>query len=182
MSGLKSLDGVPNLRSSERNELHYTPGSLSARSSLANRTIFRSVLFVAGVFVALLVLGSVLSSGPSQATIDADRQPTTTTTTEPPPEGVVVVHIDNGVLRPSNLEINIEEIQIVKWINKDDRDFILQDDEGHFLTDPLGKGDEFEFDYSTLPPALYRYKAILVTDSIFGGVRIPGLVDSRTAQ
>ncbi|MEN8041692.1 MAG: hypothetical protein ABFR95_09335 [Actinomycetota bacterium] len=149
---------------------------------MANRTIFKSAMFVVGVFVALAVVGTLMSSGPSQATIDADRRPSTTTTTEPPPEGVFVVHIDNGVLRPSNLEINIEEIQVVKWTNLDDREFILEDTSGNFVSEPLGQGDEFEFDYSTLPEGLYRYKAILVTDSLFGGVRIPGLVDTRAAQ
>jgi hypothetical protein len=149
---------------------------------LANRTIFRSALFVAAVFVGLIVLGSVLASGPSQATIDSGRLPTSTSTTEPPPEGVVVVFIDNGTLRPSNLEINIDAIQTVQWINRDDREFILEDAESNFVSDPLGKGDMFEFDFSTVPQGLYRYKAILVTDSIFGGVRIPGLVDSRAEQ
>ncbi len=149
---------------------------------MANRTVFRSALTVAAVFVGLIVLGAVLTSGPSQATIDAGRLPTSTTTTEPPPEGVTVVFIDNGVLRPSNLEINTEAVQIVQWINRDEREFIMEDSTGNFVSEPMRKGDMFEFDYSTLPPGLYRYKAILVTDSIFGGVRIPGLVDSRAEQ
>jgi hypothetical protein len=149
---------------------------------LTNRIIFRSALFLAAVFVGLVVLGSVLASGPSQATIDAGRQPTSTTTTEPPPEGVFVVFIDNGVLRPSNLDIDLDAVQTVQWINRDERDFFLEDAGGNFVSDPLAKGDMFEFDFSTLPPALYRYKAVLVTDSIFGGVRIPGLVDSRAEQ
>lgn len=149
---------------------------------MADRTVFKSALFVAGVFLVLLVLGSVLQSGPSQATIDADRAPTSTTTTEPPPEGVTIVFIDNGVLRPSNLEIDIEAIQIVKWVSKDDREFILEETDGLFVSEPLSKGDEFQFDFSTSPKALYRYKAILVTDSLFGGVRLPGLVDTRAAQ
>lgn len=158
------------------------PAALSTRSNLDNRTIFKSTLFVAGIFVALLVLGSVMTSGPSQATLEADRRPTSTTTTEPPPEGVVIVHIDNGVLRPSNLEIDISKIQTVKWINLDEREFYLEDADGNFLSDNLATGEEFEFDYSSLPGALYRYKAVLVTESIFGGVRIPGLVDTRAAQ
>ncbi len=149
---------------------------------MAKRTVFSSALLVAGVFVAVLVLGAVLQSGPSQATIDADRQPTSTTTTEPPPEGVTIVFIDNGVLRPSNLEIDTTAIQIVKWINRDDREFILEESNGLFVSEPLGVGDEFEYDFSTQPNGLYRYKAILVTDSLFGGVRIPGLVDTRAAQ
>jgi len=149
---------------------------------VAKRTVFSSALLVAGVFVAVLVVGAVLQSGPSQATIDADRQPTSTTTTEPPPEGVTIVFIDNGVLRPSNLEIDTTAIQVVKWINRDDREFILEESNGLFVSEPLGGGGEFEYDFSTQPNGLYRYKAILVTDSLFGGVRIPGLVDTRAAQ
>lgn len=124
-------DGSNRLNRSDPTTL---PPALSMRRTLANRTILKSALFIGGVFVALIVIGSLFSSGPSQATIDADRQPTTTTTTEPPPVGVFVVHIDNGVLRPS------------------------------------------------IPTALHRYGAVLETDSLFGGVRIPGLVDSRPAQ
>jgi len=156
--------------------------ALSTRSVLTNRTLIKSALFVAGVFVALVVVGSLVSSGPSQATVDADRQPTTTTTTEPPAVGVVVVLLENGVLRPSNLEIDLEEIQIVHWINRDDNVFVIEDSGGAFASEPLGQGDEFEFDYSTLPPGLYRYRAVLETDSLFGGVRVPGVVDSRPAQ
>jgi len=152
------------------------------RSDVAKRTVFSSALLVAGVFVVVLVVGAVLQSGPSQATIGADRQPTSTTTTEPPPEGVTIVFIDNGVLRPSNLEIDTTAIQVVKWINRDDREFILEESNGLFVSEPLGVGDEFEYDFSTQPNGLYRYKAILVTDSLFGGVRIPGLVDTRAAQ
>ncbi len=152
------------------------------RSIMAKRTIFKSALFVGGVFLALVVLGSVISSGPSQATIEADRTPTTTTTTEPPPEGVVVVRIDNGVLRPSNLELDLDEFQIVKWINEDDREFVIEASDGSFVSPLLSQGDVFEFNFSTLPTALHRYKAILDTDSLFGGVRIPGLVDTRPAQ
>ena len=149
---------------------------------MAKRTVFNSALLVAGVFVAVLVVGVVLQSGPSQATIDADRKPTSTTTTEPPPEGVTIVFIDNGVLRPSNLEIDTTAIQTVKWVNRDDREFILEEANGLFVSEPLSLGDEFEYDFSTQPNGLYRYKAILVTDSLFGGVRIPGLVDTHAAQ
>ena len=149
---------------------------------MTNRTIFKSAIFVLVIFAALIVAGSQISSGPSEEAIVADRKPTTTTTTEPPPIGVFIVNIDNGVLRPSNLEIDIEEIQIVKWINKDERVFVIEDTGGAFISPPLGEGDVFEFDYSELPTALYRYKAILETDSLFGGVRIPGLVDTRPAQ
>lgn len=148
-----------------------------------NRSMTSAAVFVGIVFVTLLVLGSVLTSGPSQATIDADRQPTTTSTTEPPPEGVVIVYIENGVLRPSNLEIDLEVIQTVKWINLDDRPFIIKGSkEAPFESAVLNQGDEFSFDYSTVGPGLYRYKAELDSNSLIGGVRIPGIVDSRPSQ
>lgn len=149
---------------------------------MSNRTKPSGAVLVAVVFVALLVLGTLLTSGPSQATSEANRQPTTTTTTEPPPEGEVVVFIENGVLRPSNLEIDLEVIQIIKWVNLDDRVFVIEGGDDSFMSEPLGTGDEFSFDYSTLPPGLYRYKAVLETNSLFGGVRIPGIVDSRPSQ
>lgn len=133
-------------------------------------------------FAVLVIVGSIGTSGPSEATIEADRKPTTTTTTEPPPEGVFIVMIDNGVLRPSNLEIDLDEIQVVRWINMDDREYVLEDGGGAFRSEPIGKGGTFEFDYSTLPTGLHRYRALLETDSIMGGIRIPGLVDTRPAQ
>lgn len=159
------------------------PLTLSLRSIfLPNRTTFKSALLVAGVFVILVAIGLLGTSGPSQATIDANRKPTTTTTTEPPPEGVFIVRIDNGVLRPANLEIDLGEIQIIQWINLDDREYVLEDADGAFRSEPLAKGDTYEFDYSTLPTGLHRYRAVLETESILGGRRIPGLVDSRPAQ
>lgn len=149
---------------------------------MSSRSISSGVVFVAVVFVALLAVGTLLTSGPSEATIDADRQPTTTTTTEPPPEGETVVFIENGAMRPSNLELDLEVIQVVKWVNLDDRIFVIEGGDGTFMSQPLGQGDEFSFDYSTLPPGLHRYKAVLETNSLIGGVRIPGIVDSRPAQ
>ncbi len=135
----------------------------------------KSMMLVAGVFVVLLVLGTLNTSTPSAATIEADRQPTTTTTTEPPPQGVTVVLIDNGVFRPSNLKIDLDEIWIVKWINEDPREYVLIDSEDNFEVS-LAEGDTFEFDYSTLEPGIHRYKALI------GAQRIPGSVDSRPEQ
>ena len=136
----------------------------------------KSTVLVAGVFALLLVLGTVLSSEPSQATLDAGRTPTTTTTSEPPPEGVVIVRLANGTFRPSNLRLDIEVAQIVQWINEDDRDYILSGTAGLFESVPLGPGDTFEFDFSTVDPGIHRYSALI------GFQRIPGSVDTRPAQ
>ena len=146
------------------------------RRILGNRTVFKGALLVVSVLVALLVLGTIKTSGPSPATIEADRRPTTTTTTEPPPPGVVKVRIDNGIFRPSNLHINLEEIWIVQWINLDDREYIIRASDGAFESEPLGQGEIFEFDYSTLEPALHRYTAFV------GFNRIPGSVETRPEQ
>jgi hypothetical protein len=60
--------------------------------------------------------------------------------------------------------------------------FVIEAADGAFASPPLDVGDSFQFDYSTLSTALHGYKAILDTDSLFGGVRIPGLVDTRPAR
>ena len=140
-----------------------------------SRNIMKSTLLVVGVFVALFIVGSITQSGPSDATIAADRRPTTTTTTEPPPEGVALVRISNGVFRPANLKIDLDEIWIVQWINDDPREYVMVDSDGNFEV-TLGEGDTFEFDYSALEPAIHRYKASV------GNQRIPGSVDSRPTQ
>ena len=117
-----------------------------------NRTIMKSASFVLIVFVVLVAIGTLKTSGPSDATVESAKQPAVTTTTEPPPEGIAVVHIDNGVFRPANLSLDLEEEWIVRWINDD------------------------EFDYSTLEPAIHRYGAFI------GFNRIPGSVDTRPEQ
>lgn len=138
--------------------------------------VMKSAVLVVGVFSVLLILGTVLSSQPSQATQDAGRTPTTTTTSEPPPEGVVVVRLANGSFRPSNLRLDLDVAQIVQWINEDDRDYVLSGSAGLFEAVELGPGATFEFDFSTVDPAIHRYSALI------GFQRIPGSVDSRPAQ
>lgn len=149
---------------------------------MGQRTIFKSGVLVASVFAVLVLIGLLGTSGPSEATIAADRAPTTTTTTEPPPEGVFVVEIYNAVLRPSIIEIDLGEIQIIKWINRDNREYSIAHNDGAFESEILGRGDTFEFDFSTLPPGLHRYHAHHDTGGIMGGIRVPGLVDTRPAQ
>jgi len=143
---------------------------------VGRRTVIQSTVLVAAVFVVLLAVGTVISSGPSSATEEAGRVPTTTTTTEPAPEGVVVVRLNNGVFRPSNLAIDLDAIQIVQWINEDDREYVLVGSGGTFESPPMNQGDTFEFDFSTLDPAIHRYNALV------GFQRIPGSVDTRPEQ
>ena len=140
------------------------------------RTLIQSTGLIAVVFVVLLAVGAVISSGPSSATTEAGRAPTTTTTTEPPPEGVEVVRLSNGAFRPSNLTIDLDEIQIVQWNNEDAREYIILGAGDIFESPPLNQGDTFEFDFTTLEPAIHRYNALI------GFQRIPGSVDSRPEQ
>jgi len=142
---------------------------------LGRRNVITSAVLVVGLFAVLVVVGSLRTSTPSSATVEADRKPTTTTTTEPPPEGVTVVRISNGVFRPANLRIDLDVIQTVKWINEDDREYNLVSSNEEFDV-VLAPGDEFEFDYSTVEPAINRYNALV------GFQRIPGSVDSRPTQ
>ncbi|MGI9642015.1 MAG: hypothetical protein ACR2N9_04445 [Acidimicrobiia bacterium] len=143
---------------------------------MGRRTMIQSIVLVVAVFVVLLAVGTVITSGPSSATQESARPPTTTTTTEPPPEGVVVVKLSNGVFRPSNLAIDLDEIQVVQWINEDDREYIIVGSGDTFESPPLNEGDTFEFDFSTLDPAIHRYNAVI------GFQRIPGSVDTRPEQ
>lgn len=143
---------------------------------MGRANVTKTAVFVAAVFAVLLVVGTVVQSGPSQATEEAGRVPTTTTTTEPPPEGTVTVRLDNGVFRPANLRIDLAEVQIVEWIVEDDREYIIRSSTGLFESDLLGEGDTFQFDFSTVEPAIHRYNALI------GFQRIPGSVDSRPEQ
>ena len=136
---------------------------------MGRRTMIQSIVLVVAVFVVLLAVGTVITSGPSSATQESARPPTTTTTTEPPPEGVVVVKLSNGVFRPSNLAIDIDEIQVVQWINEDDREYIIVGSGDTFESPPLNEGDTFEFDFSTVPPAIHRYNAVLGFQRIQSG-------------
>lgn len=142
---------------------------------MENRTIIKSVLLVVGVVAVFFIAGLAVASSPSADVTEAAKLPTTTTTTEPPPEGVFLVLLDNGSFRPSNVLLDLDEVWIVKWTNNDDREYLMADKEGHFEV-VLGPGDEFEFDYSTLEPGIYRVFATV------GFNRIPGTIDTRPAQ
>lgn len=142
---------------------------------MEKRTIIKSVLLVVGVVAVLFLAGLALASSPSDEVTEAANLPTTTTTTEPPPEGVFIINIDNGSFRPSNVRLDLDEAWIVKWVNEDPREYVLADKSGLFET-TLAEGDEYEFDYSTLEPGIYRVFATV------GFQRIPGTIDTRPEQ
>jgi hypothetical protein len=133
-------------------------------------------VLVAVVFAIVAVLGTVQASSPSDAVIESGRQPTTTTTTEPPPAGVAFVIISNGVFSPSTLKLDITEIQTVRWTNEDKFEYLLTSASDAWEPITLLEGDSFEFDFSTLEPAIHRYNATL------GFNRVPGSVDTRPDQ
>ncbi len=130
--------------------------------------------FFTFVMVTALV-GAACSSGPSSPDLPL---PTTTTTTEPPPPGETVVAIRNGAFKPSNLKIDLDEVQIVRWVHEDRERFEYVLTSADEIWEPLtlAKGDEFSFDFSGLEPGLYRYTAQL------GNSFLPGIVDSRPEQ
>lgn len=143
---------------------------------VGRRNIIRSTVLVAIVFAVLLVAGAWASSSPSDETLANAKPPTTTTTTEPPPEGVAVVRLSNGVFRPANLDVDLSVVQIVQWLNEDDREYVIRSTDGEFESPPLAQGETFEFDFSALPPGIHRYNALV------GFQRIPGSVDTRPNQ
>jgi len=137
-----------------------------------NSTILKSALLVIGIAAVLLLMGLAIESAPSDQVAQADNKPTTT---EPPPQGVFVVRLDNGTFRPANVALDLDKTWIVKWVNEDPREYVLADKDDQFEV-TLAPGDEFEFDYSTLEPGIYRVFASV------GFQRIPGTIDSRPAQ
>ena len=125
--------------------------------------------------LACALFAVACSSGPSRPDLPL---PTTTTTTEPPPPGETVVAIRNGAFRPSNLKVDLAEIQVVRWVHEDRErfEYILSQADGLWEPVTLNRGDEFSFDFSTLEPGLYRYTAQL------GNSFLPGIIDSRPEQ
>jgi hypothetical protein len=136
--------------------------------------LIKSVVLVFAVFLVFAVVGSLLGSAPSDAVIAADRKPTTTTTTEPPPEGVAFIQILNGAFRPAILPLDLDVVQTVVWTNEDDVTYLLTSQIWDDVE--VAPGDQFEFDFSGLPPAIYRYNGTI------GFQRIPGSVDTRPSQ
>ncbi|NNF69681.1 MAG: hypothetical protein HKN01_07900 [Acidimicrobiia bacterium] len=160
---------------------------------------------IGATLAALALMVTACASGPSPEALERNLTPSTTTTTEPLPEGVVIVVIENGAFRPSNLELDLVETYIVEWRHQDTQSI---DDEGNPRTfsietrrgelgaqaraaqetgDPDARcspcvefeielGEVHQIDFRDLEPGLYRYFTFL------GQNRIPGTIDSRPAQ
>jgi len=143
---------------------------------MSRKTVLQSGVLLLGLFIVLIAVGSAIASGPSEEVIASDRRPTTTTTTEPPPEGVAFVVINNGAFRPAILDIDVNEIQTVRWSNEDESVYLFTSTADLWEPVELAQGDEFEFDFSTVEPGIYRFNATL------GFNRIPGSVDTRPEQ
>lgn len=160
---------------------------------------------VAALSLALVLAASACSSGPSPEALERNQTPSTTTTTEPLPEGLVIVTIENGAFRPSNIELDLEEFYIVEWRHQDStsldadgntRVFTIETRRGEFgaqqraaeeTGDPdarcqpcvefeLAFGESHQIDFRDFEPGLYRYFSFL------GQNRIPGTIDTRPAQ
>lgn len=132
------------------------------------------MLRVTGTIVVLLLIIAACGSGPSPEALERNSRPSTTTTTEPPPEGVTVIVIQNGAFAPSILNIDLETTWIVRWENQDDVEYVISSQKaGVFESPPIAPGESWEFDFSTLEPAVHRF------GTLRGNVRIPGLVDSQ---
>jgi hypothetical protein len=126
-----------------------------------------------GTIIALALVLAACGSGPSPEAVARNQPPPTTTTTTLPPEGVVVVTIKNGKFTPALLQIQLEDSQIVRWVNEDPpREYVLAARD-LFESPTLLPGDSFEFDFSTVEPAIYRYYTFI------GNQRVPGMVDTR---
>jgi hypothetical protein len=143
---------------------------------VGRNALIRSVVFVAVVFGLLILVGSTITSAPADNVVEADRQPTTTTTTEPPPPGVTFIVIANGSFSPSILAMDLNEVQIVEWTNEDPLEYILSSSTEEWEPVTLNKGDQFEFDFSTLEVGIHRFHASI------GFNKIPGSVDTRPDQ
>lgn len=126
--------------------------------------------------LAVVVVAAACASGPSPDAIARNQQPEQTVTTEALPEGLVVVRIDNASFRPSVLELDPVATPVVRWVNLDDVEYTIIARGKEFESPVLAEGDTWEFDFSTLEPAVYRY---FITR---GAQTIPGLVDTRPAQ
>lgn len=126
----------------------------------------------------IAVLFSACSSGPSESALEAGKTPVSTTTTEAPAEGIVVVLIEGGRFRPSNLKVDLDEFQVVEWRHEDsaEREYVLEERNDVFTSGPLNTGDVFSVDFSELEPGIYRYYSFL------GNNRIPGSIDTRPDQ
>ncbi len=126
-----------------------------------------------GTIIPLALALAACTSGPSYEALARNQPPPTTTSTTLPPEGVVIVTIENGKFTPAVLDIQLENEWIVRWVNSDPpREYVLVSGDT-FESPLLLPGDVFEFDFSELEPAIYRYYTYI------GNQRVPGMVDTR---
>ena len=90
--------------------------------------------------------------------------------------GTTFVAIDEGRFNPSNLKASLQERPTVVWVNFDlgNREYVIEDRNGTFISPVLQFGDIFTFDFEGLEPALYRYSTMI------GENRIPGTIDMRS--
>lgn len=137
----------------------------------------RPTLFALVGTTVLTLAAAACASGPSPEAIARDQAPATTTTTVALAEGVFGINISNGAFSPAVLELDIDEFQIIRWENADDVEYVIVSrDAGAFESPPIGQGEFFEFDISTLEPGVHRYSMQI------GNNRVPGLIDTRPAQ
>lgn len=125
---------------------------------------------------ALLV--GACASGPSDAALASGRAPQSTTTTEAPEEGSVVIIIEGGRFRPSNLKLDLSQAWIVEWRHEDsaEREYTIEARNGEFESGLLTPGDVFSVDFREFDEGIYRYFSFL------GNNRIPGSIDTRPDQ
>jgi hypothetical protein len=126
---------------------------------------------------------TVTTSGDTTATTDDTDDTTATTaatddtvaTTEATTvaSDTFIVVIDDGVFQPPMAVLDPIEQQKVRWINRDGREIVIESDDGLFASPTLAEGDEWEFDFSTLEPGMYRYH---FTDF---NEQVPGIIDTR---
>ncbi|MDH3425897.1 MAG: hypothetical protein OEM22_04420 [Acidimicrobiia bacterium] len=136
----------------------------------------RSASLFASV-VGGVVLVAACSSGPSPEALAADRRPAATTTTIPLAAGLFKIDISNGAFQPAVVELDLDEFQIVRWQNTDDREYVIVSrTRGLFESPPLAKGDIFEVDFTTLDVDVHRYFMEI------GNQIVPGLIDTRPQQ
>lgn len=119
--------------------------------------------------------------------------PATTTTLAPPTtaeaegveiadDGAYVVHIRNGSLHPSVLNVDPESAALVRWHNDDEVPYVLtsrtRDENGDrlFESDEIEPGGTYEIDFSQWEPAAFSYFTMR------GNSRIPGLVDTSPSR
>ena len=123
--------------------------------------------------IVLLALGVVAAACSSGSAFPDALPPTTTTTTEAPEIGVEIVRINNGSFQPSNLKLDLNEVSIIRFVQEDDRTYVLQSSDRLFEPLEMNLGDEFEVDLTGGEEKIYRFQAL------FEFNRLPLSIDTR---